>query len=43
MSESKISKLTPEQQALIPKYREKLIKIALSTERIDRETSLWFC
>lgn len=37
MSESKISKLTPEQQALIPKYREKLIKIALSTERIDRE------
>ena len=37
MSESKISELTPEQQALIPIYREKWIKIALSTERIDRE------
>lgn len=32
-----ISELTPEQQALIPVYREKWRKIALSTERIDRE------
>lgn len=32
-----ISKLTPEQKALIPVYREKWRQIALSTERIDRE------
>lgn len=32
-----ISELTPEQEALIPVYREKWRKIALSTERIDRE------
>ncbi|PHJ61452.1 hypothetical protein VF14_23575 [Nostoc linckia z18] len=32
-----IEKLTPEQEALIPVYREKWRKIALSTERIDRE------
>ncbi|MBE9208106.1 hypothetical protein IQ244_16545 [Nostoc sp. LEGE 06077] len=34
---SLIEKLTPEQEALIPVYREKWRKIALSTERIDRE------
>jgi hypothetical protein len=32
-----INELTPEQKALIPFYREKWQKIALSTERIDRE------
>ncbi|WP_199332888.1 hypothetical protein [Nostoc sp. FACHB-190] len=32
-----IEKLTPEQEALIPVYREKWRQIALSTERIDRE------
>nr|WP_242051178.1 hypothetical protein [Nostoc spongiaeforme] len=32
-----IEKLTPEQAALISVYREKWRKIALSTERIDRE------
>ena len=32
-----LDKLTPEQEALIPVYREKWQKIALSTERIDRE------
>ncbi len=32
----KINKLTPEQEALIPFYREKWRNIALSTERIDR-------
>ena len=37
MSEKLISKLTPEQEALIPLYREKWKKIALSTERIDKE------
>ncbi len=36
MSETQITKLTPEQEALIPVYREKWKKIALSTERIDR-------
>ncbi len=36
MSENQISKLTPEQEALIPIYREKWTKIALSTERIDK-------
>ncbi|MEH1928546.1 hypothetical protein [Nostoc sp.] len=30
-------KLTPEQEALIPVYRQKWRAIALSTERIDRE------
>ncbi|MFN6463460.1 MAG: DUF6745 domain-containing protein [Nostoc sp. DedVER02] len=34
---SLIENLTPEQEALIPVYREKWQKIALSTERIDRE------
>lgn len=37
MSQQKITKLTPEQEALIPVYREKWRAIALSTERIDRE------
>ncbi|MEM7717502.1 MAG: hypothetical protein AAF349_28835, partial [Cyanobacteria bacterium P01_A01_bin.68] len=37
MLEPKISKLTLEQEALIPIYREKWKKIALSTERIDRD------
>lgn len=38
MTENKIvTELTPEQEALIPVYREKWRKIALSTERIDRE------
>ncbi|OUL31245.1 hypothetical protein BV372_20700 [Nostoc sp. T09] len=32
-----IKKLTPQQEALIPVYRDKWRKIALSTERIDRE------
>lgn len=32
-----IDKLTPQQEALIPVYREKWRKIALSNERIDRE------
>ncbi|RCJ18645.1 hypothetical protein A6S26_28070 [Nostoc sp. ATCC 43529] len=32
-----IENLTPEQEALIPVYREKWRKIALSTERIDKE------
>ncbi|MHC5725683.1 MAG: DUF6745 domain-containing protein [Nostoc sp.] len=36
---SLIEKLTPEQEALIPVYREKWRAIALSTERIDREKS----
>lgn len=34
---SLIDKLTPEQEALIPVYRDKWRAIALSTERIDRE------
>jgi len=34
---SQIDKLTPEQEVLIPVYREKWRKVALSTERIDRE------
>ncbi|BAY87168.1 hypothetical protein NIES267_66860 [Calothrix parasitica NIES-267] len=37
MLEPKISKLTLEQEVLIPIYREKWKKIALSTERIDRD------
>ncbi len=32
-----IETLTPEQEALMPVYREKWWKIALSTEPIDRE------
>lgn len=36
MSLSKIEKLTPEQEALIPVYREKWRQIALSTQRLDR-------
>ncbi|MBD2183152.1 hypothetical protein H6G03_19140 [Planktothrix sp. FACHB-1375] len=37
MAEAKIEKLTPEQEALIPIYRDKWRKIALSTEPIDKE------
>lgn len=37
MSEIKIEKLTPEQEALIPVYREKWRAIALSTEPINSE------
>jgi hypothetical protein len=33
----RIDKLTPEQEALIPVYRDKWRAIALSTERIDRQ------
>ena len=32
-----ITQLTPEQQALIPVYRDKWLKIALSTERVNEE------
>jgi hypothetical protein len=34
---SLIDKLTPEQEALIPVYRDKWRAIAFSTERIDRD------
>ena len=37
MSQTKIEKLTPEQEALIPVIREKWKAIALSTERIDHQ------
>ncbi|MEH2452786.1 DUF6745 domain-containing protein [Nostoc sp.] len=37
---SLIEKLTPEQEALIPVYREKWQKIALSTERIDKDKAV---
>ena len=38
MSENPIiTELTTQQQALIPIYRDKWLKIALSTERIDEE------
>ncbi len=37
MSEHPIITLTPEQEALIPIYHDKWRKIALSTERIDRQ------
>jgi hypothetical protein len=37
MSNQELEKLTPEQESLIPVYREKWINIALSTERIDIE------
>lgn len=37
MSQEKIEKLTPEQEALIPVYLEKWRKIAFSTEPIDKE------
>jgi hypothetical protein len=37
MSQTKIDKLTPEQEAQIPVIREKWKAIALSTERIDRQ------
>ncbi|MBD2186304.1 hypothetical protein H6S82_29490 [Planktothrix sp. FACHB-1355] len=37
MSKSKITELTPEQEALIPVYVEKWRKIAIYTEPIDRE------
>ena len=36
MSQTKIEKLTPEQEALIPVYMEKWRAIAVSTERINR-------
>ncbi|MBD2743288.1 hypothetical protein [Coleofasciculus sp. FACHB-1120] len=37
MSQIKIDKLTPEQEVLIPVYRETWRSVALSTEPIDRE------
>lgn len=37
---NRIEKLTPEQEALIPVYREKWRAIALSTERIDRTLAI---
>ena len=38
MSENQIiTELTPEQEALIPVYKDKWLKIALSTERIDKK------
>ena len=37
MSQTKIDNLTPEQEALIPVYRDKWRAMALSTERIDRQ------
>lgn len=37
MSPTKIASLTPEQEVLIPVYREKWLRIALSTERLDRQ------
>lgn len=37
---SLIEKLTPEQEALIPVYREKWLRIALSTERIERQNAI---
>ncbi|MEH2274092.1 MAG: hypothetical protein V7K40_04575 [Nostoc sp.] len=37
---SLIEKLTPEEEALIPVYRQKWQKIALSTERIDRDKAV---
>ncbi len=37
MAQTKIDRLTPEQEALIPVHRDKWKGIALSTERIDRE------
>ena len=35
MSQQKITKLTPEQEALIPVYREKWKAITLSTKQIN--------
>ena len=40
MSEKQIKKLTPEQEALIPAYRDKWKRIAFSTERIDRDKTV---
>jgi len=37
---SRIERLTPEQEALIPVYREKWRAIALSTELIDRQKAV---
>ncbi|MEH2141636.1 hypothetical protein [Nostoc sp.] len=37
---SLIENLTPEEEALIPVYQEKWRKIALSTERIDRDKAV---
>ncbi|MGK7874187.1 MAG: DUF6745 domain-containing protein [Xenococcaceae cyanobacterium] len=37
MSQTRMKKLTPEQEALIPLYREKWKAIALSTEPLDRQ------
>lgn len=34
---SLIEKLTPEQEALIPVYRQKWRAIAFSTERLDKD------
>jgi hypothetical protein len=38
MSQTKLAKLTPEQEALIPVYREKWRAIALATDPIDNQT-----
>ena len=40
MAHKRIEQLTPEQEALIPVYREKWLKIALSTEPINREEAV---
>jgi hypothetical protein len=37
MSQTRLEKLTPEQEALIPVYREKWRQIAFATEPIDRQ------
>ena len=37
---SQIEKLTPEQEALIPVYREKWQKIGILTGRLDRERTV---
>ena len=36
----KIESLTPEQEAQLDVYRDKWIKIGLSTERVDREVAM---
>lgn len=40
MSQTKIASLTPEQEALIPVTCEKWLRIALSTERLDRQKAI---
>lgn len=39
MSQNKITKLTPEQEALIPMYQDKWKKILLSTERVNQKVA----